>query len=220
MAQIFGHRVGQKAVGEAPFTAVEHIHHRNVGQLSALVTFKQFHQSEFPGLCFVIRVNCRGCTAQQGLGAMQMSQHDGGIAGIIPWRRVILLVAGLMLLVNHHKANLGKGQEHRRPHAENHHWLVAVQQFAPDVHALGIGELGMIHQQAVAKDFPQTVGELCGETYLRHQIKYLMTRLKGRQYSMTVNLGLAAAGNAAQEHNVLFAPLLVNLPQCLALQGT
>ena len=54
----------------------------------------------------------RGCGgAEQCLGAKLLCQHDGRIARMIAWGRLLLLIALLMLFVHDDEAELLEGEE-------------------------------------------------------------------------------------------------------------
>ena len=149
---------------------VEHVHDLHLGQVCALEALVEFHQAILAVEGLVVGVY-GGCgAAKQGLGAVHVGEHDGGVAGVVSRCGVVLLVAGLVFFVDYHQAYLGEGEEDGGPHAEDYHRLVAGEDAVPQVYALGVGELGVVDEQAVAEDFAQAVGELGSEADFGHEV--------------------------------------------------
>ncbi len=75
---------------------------------------------------------------------------------------------------------------------------------------LGIGETGMIDQEAVAEYGTQAVGELRGKGYLRHQIEDLLALTQVLLDEVNINLRLARRGNPKKQTNGMGLPCGTN----------
>ena len=139
--------------------------------------------------------------AQQGLGAIQRSQHSGGIT---------CMVAG--------GGGLLEGQEHGRTHSQNDVISAVRKLFLPDFHPFGIRKLRVIDAQTRTEHPLQPFGNLCGQGYFRQQIQHLLPLPDNFFYQMDVNLRLSAGRDSMQQtdilcpetfHNAVVCPLLM-----------
>ena len=85
-----------------------------------------------------------------------------------------------------------------------------------NLHALGVAEAGVVHEQAAAKDGLQAGGKLGSERYLRHEVKHLLTALQLLLDKVDIHLCLARRGNAMKENR---GPSPSQDPLCLPLKG-
>ena len=117
---------------------------------------------------------------------------------------VLLLIAGLVLLVDNHQTQLLERQEDSTTGPEDNIIGMARKLFLPDLDAFGIGILGMIDAQAVAKHALQPFHHLDGEGNLRQEIEHLLFLFERLTDEMDIDLGLATGGHAMQQGNILF----------------
>ena len=101
---------------------------------------------------------------------MHVRQHDGSVAAVVSWCRVLLLVAGVVLLVDNDEAQVAVRQEHTRAHANYHARLARGEQLLPDIYPLVVAELAVIDEQSLAKDPPQALRQLSGKGNLGHEV--------------------------------------------------
>ena len=94
--------------------------------LYVFISVEQLHKAIVALLCLAIDLDGGRGRAQQRLGAVHRGEHHGGIASVVARGRVLLLVAGVVLLINDDKSQIAVGQENGRPHANHHAGLVAV----------------------------------------------------------------------------------------------
>ena len=80
-----------------------------------------------------------------------------------------------------------------------------------NLHALGVAEAGVVHEQAAAKDGLQAGGKLGSERYLRHEVKHLLTALQLLLDKANIHLCLTRRGNAMKEDDVCPTPSLTTL---------
>ena len=101
---------------------------------------------------------------------MHRGYDDSRIASVVAWGGVLLLVAGVVLFVHYHHTQVAEGQVYSRSYAYHHHRFGVCEQAFPNVDALIVAEFAVIDEQTVAKHLLQTLRELGGEGYFRHQI--------------------------------------------------
>ncbi len=144
-----------------------HVLHHYLRQLHAAVPLRHLYQRITSALGVVVALQRRGCRAQKHLCARHAPQDDGGVTGVVARGRVLLLVACLMLLVDHYQPQVAERQEKRRAHAEDEGKGPLRELPPPQFGALRVRKLGMVHPHTVAEDTAETGGYLRGEGYLR-----------------------------------------------------
>src|ERR1035437_1167764 len=133
----------------------------------------EFYQSEFSGEGIAIGFYCRSSSAEQGFCTVHRCQYNGGIAGMITWCRIVLLIARLVFFVNNDQSQLAEWQENRRPNANNHVVGLVIQYIVPNLHPFRIREFGMIYTQFTSKNTFQSGGKLSGEGNFGHKVEHL-----------------------------------------------
>ena len=176
------------------------IGYQNIGQFHLAVTLIESHVAVFSGFGVEIAFDGRSGTAEQGVGTVERSQHDGCIAGVVSRRRIKLLVACLVLFVHNDQSQFTKWYEKCRTCPYYYFTALVVQQGVPDFHPLGIREAGMIHGEFIAENTFQAGGELCGQCNFRYQVKHLLLFGQGFFYQVDVEFGLTARRNAVKQH--------------------
>ena len=136
--------------------------------------------------------------AQHRHRAFLVRPHDGDLAGVVP-RRLALLVAGFVLLVDDDRAEVRERREDRRPRA-NGDLLLPPLEREPRVVALAVAERRVEHGHAVAKDGPEAVHGLRSERDLRHEHdRRPALPLDHLPQQLDVDKRLSAAGDAVQQ---------------------
>ena len=194
------------------------VYRNNLRQLYLLVPLLQLHQPVLSGHGVVPGFYGRRRRAQQSLGAIQRSQHSGGITCMVAGGGVLLLICILVLLVHDNQAQLAEGQEHGRTHSQNDVISAVRKLFLPDFHPFGIRKLRVIDAQTRTEHPLQPFGNLCGQGYFRQQIQHLLPLPDNFFYQMDVNLRLSAGRDSMQQtdilcpetfHNAVVCPLLM-----------
>ena len=153
--------------------------------------------------------------AQDDLGPAQLAAVQGQVA-----RRIagafLLLVAGVVLLVDHDQCQPRQRGQHRHPRAQHDARAPAVRR-QPGGQALRRRQPAVQgHHGGIAKARGKTRQQLRRQVDLGHQHQHLRigARGQGPGGGAHVDLGLAAAGGAEQQEG---AGLLVNLRQSARL---
>lgn len=119
---------------------------------------------------------------------------------------VLLLVRGVVFFVHHDQAQLAHGREDRHARAEQHARLPTLRA-RPGLQALAIGQAAVQHRQAVRPDQAFQAGaqgafQLRRQVDFRHQQQHLAAGGQHFLGGAQVDLGLAAAGHAVQQHRL------------------
>ena len=117
--------------------------------------------------------------------------------------RVLLLVAGLVLLVDDDESEVLEGQEDGTAGTEDDVVGIAGELLLPYLHTLGIAVLRVIDAKPVAEDAAQTVHHLDGQRYLGQQVEHLTVLLQLALYEVDVYLGLAAGGDTVKQRHLV-----------------
>ena len=117
--------------------------------------------------------------------------------------RVLLLVAGLVLLVDDDEAEVLEGQEDGGTGAKDDVVGMGGELLLPDLHTLGIAVLGVVDAQAVAEDAAQAVHHLNGQGDLGQQVEHLTVLLQFALYEVDVDFRLAAGGHAVKQRHLV-----------------
>ena len=107
-------RAAEMATHGLPFVCIPQVDPRDVRHGHIAETREQFHVPELPGLGIVQALHGRRGGAQERACPVQGGQDHGHVAGMVPWCRVVLLVAGVVLLIHHHETELRERQEQGR----------------------------------------------------------------------------------------------------------
>ena len=170
LAHEFG---GEHAVHFLFATSLFGVDNLHLGQLKSFVACEQRHESESAATSFVECLNRGRGRAEQSFCAVHRCYDYCRIAPVVAWRGVLLLVAGVVLFVHYHHAEVAERQVHSRANAYHHHRFGACEQAFPDVDALIVAEFAVIDEQTVAEHLLQPLGELGGKGYFGHQIQRL-----------------------------------------------
>ncbi len=137
--------------------------------------------------------------AQHHRAGGELRSIDGRIACRIS-QAFLLLEGAVVLFVDHDERKLGQGREHRQARAENDAGIAACGSqpcrsachvLEPAVHQ---GKLGF------GKRFPEAAFELWRQADLGNQHERLPAAFQHARDEMEIDLGLAASGDAVQEH--------------------
>ena len=173
----------------------------------------------FPDMA-LCQVSMEGvAAAQQGLGAIQRSQHSGGISvhGSGGSGSCCLYVFSCSSsTITRPSLRKGRNTEERTPKNDV---ISAVRKlFLPDFHPFGIRKLGVIDAQTRTEHPLQPFCNLCSQRYFRQQIQHLLPLPDNFFYQMDVNLRLSAGRDSMQQtdilcpetfHNAVVCPLLM-----------
>ncbi len=123
--------------------------------------------------------------------------HHRHVAGVVD-HAFLLLECGLVLLVDHHEAEVGERQEQRRPGA-HHDRRRALRHRAPGHAADPRGEVGVPHRRRDAEAALEPLQPLRGQRDLRQQHQRLAALAQALRHRLQVDLGLAGPGHAIQQ---------------------
>ena len=137
------------------------------------------------------------------------AQHRHVAGGIID--HVFLLVAGIMLFIDDDQPQIGKGQEQGRTRA-HHHANMVFGRHHPQPAPLGPGDAGMPFARTRAEPGLDPVQKLRRQRDLGQQHQRLPALPQTFRHRLKVNLGLARAGDTAQQGGAIGAALH-RLPQ-------
>ena len=153
----------------------------------------------------VARFQARRRRHQQGHRAGALRPHQGQVAGVVA-RRQVLLVGGVLLLVDHHQAEVRHRREECRARSEHHPRLAAADAL-PLLVAFLAGEVRMEDGEARPEapfDGPRQ-GRHQGD--LRHQQDARPAALEHLLGGEQVDLGLARAGHPGEQERRVAAGL-------------
>jgi len=120
-----------------------------------------------PGLDVVQRLQRRRGAAEQHRHAHRLGPDQGEIAGVVA-DAVLLLVAGIVLFIDHDQPGLRQGREHRRTRADDDPCLSAPRR-GPCPRALVVVEPRMKCMHGHAEAGAEARQRLRGQADLRHQ---------------------------------------------------
>ena len=197
----------------------------HLGQRDATVAFVHLYQRVAAFECVVVALQRRGGRSQQHLGLEELGQYQGHVPRLVSGSRVVLFVAGLVLLVHNDQSEFFERQKHRR--ARTHHHIITprcpVQHVVPNFYPFVGVELGMVHTNPFAKNFFETRGKLGGQGDFGHQKQHLLTAGDGFLHQGDVHLCFARSGDPVQQHRGFFLPagegFLVGCVLCRAEGG-
>ncbi len=133
---------------------------------------------------------------QHGHGLVLLGAHQRQIAPAVA-QPVLLLERRVVLLVDHHHAQLANRGEHRRSRAQGDAHLPGAQP-PPGRPPLGRWQPAVQHRHVVAEARPEARRQLRGERNLWHQHQRAPPALAGLGDEAQVNLGLARPGHPLQ----------------------
>ena len=180
------------------------VHLLDVRKADILVSLLQFHQAILAIGGIEIGFHAGGSRAQEHLGPIHGSQHDGRTPGMIARSRVLLLVSIFVFLVHNHELQVLEGQEDGRTDSQDDLVGFITQLLLPDFHTLGIGELGVIDTQPITKYSFQSLGDLCSQGDFGQEIEHLTTALfQGLGDEVDIDFGLATGGDPMKQTDIL-----------------
>ena len=136
--------------------------------------------------------------AVDGDGALERRSLRRDGARVVPGIR-LLLVGGVVLLVDDDQADAAHGREDRRAGSDDDACLAARDPIAL-VAPLRVPQRGMDDRHEVAEPLPEAPDGLRRERDLRDEHDRPEAAVEGRGARLEVDLGLAAAGRALEEH--------------------
>ena len=140
----------------------------------------------------------RGRDQNRGRGT-QPRPHHRHVAGVVD-DAILLFERGLVLLVHHDAAQIGKRQEQRRPRADDDAGL-ALGHRPPSGAPHAGGEVGVPHGGRHPEPPREPRQPLRGQRDLRQQDQRLAPGAQGRGDGLQIHLGLARAGDAVQQRD-------------------
>ena len=192
----------EETVHHLPTTQVLDIDHPYLGELDVLIAGGEGYQPILAALRVVIRLCRRRGGAQHHTGSGGTGEHNRHRPRMVSRRRVLLLEAGLVFLVDDDHAQPGEGQEDGTARAEDYIVGMVGELLAPYLHALGIAVLGVVDAQPRTEDAAQTLHHLHRERNLGHQVEHLLLLFQRAGYQMDVHFGLAARGHSVQQRHL------------------
>ena len=120
-----------------------------------------------PGPRQRLRLERRRGAAEHHARALEPRAHQRDVAGMVA-RRLAVLVARLVLLVDHDEAEVAHRREDGRARADGDPALAPAQQ-PPGIGALAVGEPAVQHRDLVAEDAAEPAHRLRRERDLGHQ---------------------------------------------------
>ena len=181
----------------APHLLRVHKHNLRLGR--SAITLGEGDETIPPRTRQVVRLERRRGRPKQRPRPVHPSQHQRCVARMVTWRRVVLLIRRLMLLIHHNQPQPIERQKERRPHADDDRRLaIRAEQSAPHFRAFAVGEAGMVDEQPRAEDVRQSLRHLCREGDLRQQVERLPTGAEGVKDEVEEDLRLAGRGSAVE----------------------
>ena len=139
----------------------------------------------------------RGGAEDDGAGLAETA-HDGDVAGVVA-RRLVLLVAGLVLLVHDDDAEFVDGREDGRARADDDARLASMDA-VPFVVALAVAELAVEDGDGGAEAGGEALDGLGGEGDFGDENDGAAPFVERVGDALEEDLGLAARGDAVEEH--------------------
>ncbi len=192
----------------------------NFGRFGLRIARFQFYQPKFAIECVAITLDRRRGTAEQRFGFELRRQHQSGVAGVVAWRSVNLLVRRVVFLVHHHQPQISERQKECRPCADNDLVRIFAKHIVPNLHAFGFGKFGVIHRHFFAENIFEPLGQLRGQRNFWHEKKHLLARRQCVAHQVRVEFGFAAGRYAVQQHRVFFAEKATNFVVSVLLVGS
>ena len=188
-----------------------HIYHLYVRQQHITIPLIQANIAILLDSRIIETLDTGSSGAEQHLGTMQLCQHYSSITCIVARSRVLLLVAGLVLLVNNHQSQSLHRQEYGRAHTDHQAEGLGAHLFLPELYPLGIRKLRVINAHFIAENALQPLGYLSGEGNLRQQIEHLPAFVNHFADQAYVYLGLSARRHAMKEADIMPVPFTADL---------
>ena len=165
----------------------------------------------------MIRLERRGGAAEYDRGP----RHARPLYRYLPrvvTRRILLLIAGLVLFVHHNKAKVIKRAEHRGTRPYHDPGITVLDPF-PLVETRAFQHARMKDRDPVAETGPEALYCLRRKRYLRHKHDAALPFCEGVLHGLQVYLGLAASRYAVQQENLMFTFIqtLVDVPENTSL---
>ncbi len=153
---------------------------------------EQFGISVLPA-ARVVQALQAGCgAAEQGLGAMNASEHDGHVARVVAGRWFMLFIAGVVLLVHHHQLQIAVGEEEGGACSNDDGCrIVPLRHAHPELRALMRRHAAVVHGDPLAEAGAQPLDDLRRKGDLRQQVEHLPAAGHGFIDERAVHLGLA-----------------------------
>ena len=173
--------------------------------LPFLDALEQLDEPVLALLRVVIRLERGRGGAEHDGHALEVAAHDGDIARVVVGR-FLLLVGMLVLLVDHDDAEIGQRREDGRARADDD-TRAAAADVLPLVVPLAAGKMAVQHGDA---DFlpeetrAEMLDRLRRERDFRHEDERAFAKGQHLRDGLQINLRLAAAGDAVEQHHARF----------------
>ena len=188
------HRAEEAPALRRPGAQVDRLDRRQPGPAVAL---RQAQRGVAPALHVVERLQARRRGNQHAGGAGQPRPHHRHVAGVVD-HAVLLLEGGLVLLVHHHEAEVGEGQEQRGAGAD-HDRRLAFRHRAPGVAPRARADLGMPQRRFHPEARAEPVQPLRRQRDLRQHHQRLPPLPQALGHRVEIHLGLAGTGDAGEQ---------------------
>ena len=132
---------------------------------------------------------------------MQVAQHGRRIPGLIAWCRVLLFVAGIMLLIHHDETEVGERKENGTARA-NHQTPPALPGGHPPISggALPGTEPAVVDFKPVTEEPAKAHDELGRQGNFRNEEQSIAPSVQYFVNQMGVDLRLAGTGDPFEQH--------------------
>ena len=117
---------------------------------------------------------------------------------------ILLLIGSLVFLVDDDQSEVLEREEYGTAGTEDHVVGILGELFLPDLHTLGIGILGVVDAQTVAKDVLEALHDPYRQCDLGQEVEHLFLLFQRLTDQVDIDLGLTAGGNTVEKGDVLF----------------
>ena len=193
-----GERERAPVAGAQLLAEVDHLDGRERPAGDAL---REGDQLQGAGVGPVVRLHPRRGAAQHHRHSGPPAQLEGDVDGVVAGHPVLLVGGGVLLVDDHHPEPRERGKD-GAPGAD-HDIDLAEARPSPFDRALGVGETGVAHRQPPGKARREAPDHLRGQGDLGDQADRLPAEGQGGVDGRQVDLGLAAPGDAEQEHRTV-----------------
>ena len=175
------------------------VNHFNGRELHILVTLGELHVTVASFSCLMVHLEAGRGGAEQCLCTTHVGEHQGGIAGMVAWGWLLLLVALLVFFIDDDESEVLEGEQDAGTNAKNKPIRLGGGLPLIDIQPLCIGEFGVIDPHAVAEDVVETFRNLGSEGNFGKEVKHLLPFTQIVVDEVDVDFCFARRGYAVEE---------------------